>query len=100
MKQAIELTVMGLKCDNPTCNYRDDTVKFEDYPILVNKPCPDCGSNLLTQADLDTCLKMRETADLMNRLFGDQPEENQTIRFKIDMDGSGIPKSIEKVKVQ
>lgn len=46
-------SVSGIKCDNPECDFRDDTVKFEDYPQWLNRPCPMCGANLLTQADFD-----------------------------------------------
>lgn len=46
--------VGGIKCDTPHCNYKDMSVKYEDYPDYIGKPCPICGSNLLTQADYDS----------------------------------------------
>lgn len=31
MKDAIELNIKGIKCDNPECDFRDDGVQVEDY---------------------------------------------------------------------
>ncbi len=31
-----EFKISGLKCDTPHCNYRDDSVQFEDYLKHVN----------------------------------------------------------------
>lgn len=47
------MEIKGIKCDNKNCNYENDDVKFEEYPSYINKPCPVCGSNLLTQIDYD-----------------------------------------------
>jgi hypothetical protein len=61
-----EISISGIKCDN--CDYRDDTVLFVDYPKWVNKPCPKCGENLLTQKDYDDCLKLTDAVDLANSM--------------------------------
>lgn len=50
----MEMKVQGIKCDNPECDYKDMSVKYEDYHEWLNRPCPKCGWNLLTQADYDT----------------------------------------------
>ena len=39
----------GIKCDNPSCDFRDESIPVEDYKNWLNKPCPICGSNLLTK---------------------------------------------------
>ena len=44
----------AIKCDVPHCNYRNETVALDDYRDWLNKPCPVCGANLLTEADLKT----------------------------------------------
>jgi hypothetical protein len=46
----------GIKCDNVHCGYRDDSVLSKDYKDYVDKPCPKCGSNLLTQKDYKSFL--------------------------------------------
>ena len=32
------MKIGGLKCDNETCDYKDNTVKAENYKEYVNKP--------------------------------------------------------------
>ena len=46
-----QVRVAGIKCDNKACDYKDDSVRYEDYKEYVNKPCPKCGHNLLTKKD-------------------------------------------------
>jgi hypothetical protein len=54
MKENIEiLDNGGIICDNPKCDWADRTISIEDTPNYLNKPCPQCGENLLTQDDLD-----------------------------------------------
>jgi len=54
----------GIKCD--CCDFKDDSIQFEDYPEWLNKPCPKCGANLLTQADFDTTQKLARMIDNIN----------------------------------
>ena len=71
-----DLEVGGLKCDNPNCDYSDMTVPFEDYESSVNKPCPKCGENLLTQEDYDQIVQLRNAVDILNSF---SPEELEKI---------------------
>lgn len=64
----MELEISGIKCDTKHCNYRDDSVKFEDYPNWIDNPCPVCGGNLLTQKDYDRCIKMKKTIKIIHAL--------------------------------
>lgn len=41
----------GIKCDNPNCTYRNESVDIGDYSGWIDKPCPLCGANLLTKED-------------------------------------------------
>ncbi len=93
----MELIISGLKCDTPHCNYRDDSVKFEDYPKHINSKCPICQSNLLTEQEYITCLRYYKSVEIMNKLenifkwlnpmhyyrlmFGDT-REDVTVNFK------------------
>lgn len=52
----MELEITGIKCDTKHCNYRDDSVQFVDYPKWIDRPCPVCSGNLLTQKDYKSCL--------------------------------------------
>jgi len=75
MEDAISFNISGIVCDNTECDFEDYSVLFEEYPAYVNKPCPNCGENLLTQADYDSCLAMEEHAKMMNSLIGDMNPE-------------------------
>jgi hypothetical protein len=86
------MKITGIKCDNKTCDYNDDSIKKEEYLAFINKPCPKCGCNLLTQKDYDTVMlldkitnsfPMRALEKVMS-LFG-----AKTKHMEINMDGSG-----------
>jgi hypothetical protein len=53
----------GIKCDNPQCNFEDNNVTMTQYPDYLNKPCPQCGSNLLTEADFKAVIRMQELSN-------------------------------------
>ena len=60
-----EVHISGIKCDN--CNWKDMSVPFEDYEQWINKPCPKCGENLLTQKDYDECLEIMNASEIINK---------------------------------
>lgn len=60
--------ISGIKCDTPHCNYREDGVKFKDYPNWINKRCPVCGRNLLTQTEYDQCLKIYDYVEKLYKI--------------------------------
>lgn len=65
---AFQLNSRGLKCDNNGCGYVDRAVPL-DYRGLVanlNRPCPVCGSNLLTKADATTVSWMIGAVKVLN----------------------------------
>lgn len=63
------IRVSGIKCDNPKCDYKDESVTYEQYPEYINKPCPTCGENLLTQEDYDFCaMSDGMLTDLLNNI--------------------------------
>jgi len=72
-EERIKLNINGLTCDNTECDYQND-VPFEEYQDWLNKPCPKCGENLLTQEDLDTTTELIE----LTKLFNDISDEDFT----------------------
>jgi hypothetical protein len=71
MKKLIEKQDLGLiVCDNPNCNFKFDlnksTIKLEEF---INRPCPNCGQNLLTQKDYDTIKKLNAIINFINKWF-------------------------------
>lgn len=59
-------------CDHVNCSYvvpnptGDPNIQIDSF---LNKPCPYCGSNLLTQEDLDQYLKMMRAINWINKWF-------------------------------
>ena len=49
----IKMKVKGLKCDNPDCDWKDESVEYEEYEKWVGRPCPCCGQNVLTKGDFE-----------------------------------------------
>lgn len=66
----MEIVISGIKCDN--CSFRDNNVHFSEYPQWLNKPCPECGHNLLTNKDYNTCLKTLEAVKQANEFSDDE----------------------------
>ena len=96
MEQAVQLNIGGIKCDNEACDYRDDSVKVETYPEWVNKPCPKCSANLLTEADYQNVVMMLEIAKMMNSLtpeqlkaLGAEDQGDEIVEMSVEMNGTG-----------
>lgn len=91
MGPAIESVVGGLKCDAEGCDYRDDTVTLASYPEWLNKPCPLCGANLLTQKDFDEVNRLLALTAKINSLVGPVKKSGEPLgRVSVDFDGNGI----------
>ena len=59
-------------CDNITCNFKvknslEEVTKLIDY---LNKPCPLCGENLLTENDYGNHKKIIKIINFINKWFG------------------------------
>ena len=91
MSKLIRYRVKGIKCDNPKCDYRDDSVRLRDYAKWLNRPCPKCGRSLLTQADLDAVRTMGDAVGVVNA-FGAVLGLRATRRIpvRIEMNGTGF----------
>lgn len=80
----MKLAIRGIQCD--FCNYKDATVEFEDYPKWLNKPCPHCSQNLLTQEDYDLAIKLSKMYDMTS--MEDLEDSPHTV-IKYKANGSG-----------
>lgn len=73
MAELIRFGYRGIKCDNPNCGWADWSVKQEDYDNWVNRPCPVCGENLLTEECNERSKKILQgfskLNDLLNRIL-------------------------------
>ena len=62
-------------CDNPDCKYEIKHVEpkdatAEELEPYFNKPCPECGSNLLTEHDYMVFKRMMKIVNFINKWFG------------------------------
>lgn len=95
MPKAVELNIKGIKCDH--CDYQEPNVKFEDYEKWLNKPCPKCGANLLTEADLNSLKMLIQLTNAANELFpsgfdgndSKTPELDKKVKGIVEMNGTG-----------
>jgi ssDNA-binding Zn-finger/Zn-ribbon topoisomerase 1 len=92
MPKAVKLNIKGIKCDH--CNYQEPDVEFKDYDKWLNKPCPKCGENLLTKADLESLKMLVQATNAVNKLFTDGSNEDQNssqeqIKVPVEMNGTG-----------
>lgn len=95
--KAMEVQVSGIKCDAQGCDYRDDDVTVENYPEWVNKPCPECGANLLTEADMQFVELMFGVANLVNEMYPDG-DDSERVDMPIHLDGSGVPTNLDEIQ--
>lgn len=91
MKNALEIKIGGLKCDNPDCTYKDMSIDVKDYKNWVNAKCPKCGEILLTKMDYLNTKFLLGMVELANKIYPKQKynEKEETIELEIKMDGSG-----------
>lgn len=69
MKKLIEIEPMAdINCDNPGCGYTEQ-VDNSDLPNHINRPCPECGCNLLTYADCQKSIRAVAFANWINKWF-------------------------------
>lgn len=89
------LDIQGIKCDS--CPWANMKVPASDYAQWLNKPCPCCNANLLTQADFDTVQKMLKFELWINRLVGwtARFQRNKPVLEEFKMNGTG---KLQKIK--
>ena len=87
MKQAMSVEIKGIKCDG--CDYKDESVKVKEYEAWLNRPCPQCGANLLTEADYHNVKVMMEFVKLANKITPPQASSAEPIRISAEMNGTG-----------
>ena len=86
MAKAVTTYVQGIKCDNPECDYKDMSVKYEDYPKWIDKPCPCCGSNLLTKHDYEVTKFLVKMSSMLGKI--NVPDEKVDTMVHVKLDGT------------
>lgn len=96
MKDAIRMNVLGIKCDNPSCEFVDMSVEFEDYKDWLNKPCPKCGSNLLTDRDYLVVKSLFKVTNALNKIWGQREDDEEDVCVSVEMNGTDKVKFVQK----
>ncbi|MBB6622049.1 hypothetical protein H7E67_01270 [Clostridium gasigenes] len=89
MKDALEMNMGGIKCDNPNCDFNDMNVNAEDYKEWLNKPCPKCGENLLTEEDYRNTKFLLEMVKVANRIYPKRKDDEEIVTMSVAMNGDG-----------
>lgn len=84
MAKAMTTYVKGIKCDNPECDYKDTSVKYEDYPKWVDKPCPCCGSNLLTKHDYEVTKFLVKMSSVFGKINVPDEKVDTVVHVKLN----------------
>lgn len=71
----LEIQGSGLQCDNPSCDWTDKTITVETFKDWLNRPCPKCGQNLLTEEDFRNAETFRLAAEFINTLSKEDLKE-------------------------
>jgi hypothetical protein len=87
MANPVELNISGIKCD--ACDFNDMSVKVEEYSEWVNKPCPKCGANLLTEADYNNVKMLMEIAKITNSALPSNELTEERVSMEVKMNGTG-----------
>lgn len=89
MKNALEINIGGLKCDNPKCDYVDLNINDDECKKWVNVKCPKCGEILLTEADYNNTKFLLGMVDLANKIFPKRKDNEKEVTMAVEMNGSG-----------
>ena len=75
MKDRIEISGGGLKCDNISCNFKNENIKSEDFEFWIDEPCPLCGENLLTKEDYQNVRDLELAVKMTNSMGSEEVDE-------------------------
>lgn len=82
MKNKVNITYSGLQCDN--CSYSDPNIKREEFESCINKPCPECGENLLTFGDYMNLLIVENAVEEVSNINIGEKESEEMVTVKIN----------------
>ena len=83
----ITLNISGIKCDS--CDYKDSSILMKDYDTWLNKACPVCGANLLTELDYNTVKKLSSIVKFQSENLFENSIYEPILVTSLEMNGSG-----------
>jgi predicted RNA-binding Zn-ribbon protein involved in translation (DUF1610 family) len=95
MTTAIQTGTGNIFCD--ACGYEGPKVGFDALPEYLDKPCPDCGENLLTRKSYEAAIAAQAAIAMLNALIGPVPvtEKAHTFQLRTTPDGKLTAKENE-----
>ena len=72
MKNIEIVEEQGLQCDNPKCDWTDATICMKNMHEWINRPCPKCGENVLTEHDYNLAKNLDNIIEFVNTLSDEQ----------------------------
>lgn len=82
----------GLKCDH--CDWEDKDIPYAEFEGWVDKPCPKCGENVLTQEDYNQVKELVEViTKAMETVKNMSPEE----RAELEANAPKTPVNIASI---
>lgn len=88
---------VGIKCDNPACDFYDESVMADQYESYIDKPCPKCGCNLMTRECYEQSIKNLEQVEKLNlqlnHIFPEwlkkrMMKKQEGLKFGVNKDGT------------
>ncbi len=94
----IEYEDTGLKCDNPNCDWTDTTISLNELSNYINKPCPKCGENVLTEEDYNNAMALEGMINVINSMTPEELAEfNENMLKLIETGAIQPPPFFEKI---
>ncbi len=96
-----ELASCRLKCDNPKCDWKVESIPVEILQEWVNAKCPKCGESVLTLNDYINALISIDSAKSIREFSSDELKamsENKVIKELLELQiykGNGKVTNIE-----
>ena len=86
----MDFVIKRLKCDNPSCDFCNLDIPFEEYEKFVNYPCPKCGESLLTPQAYKMAVALKSMGDFITKINGGAKEgaTKYTVPLETDKDGN------------
>lgn len=86
----MEIKIEGIKCDNTECGWSDMSVKFEDYYDWLNRPCPNCSQNILTEENYIETLSLKDMELVLSSIVSSFNREFKIENAHFKYDGKGL----------
>lgn len=93
----MEFITFGLKCDNPKCDWKDESIGLDNYEEYLNTACPECGESVLTDGDMANVKIAKALVDTYNKKYPTK-EGEPLYNMKLNLHNTISIESIEKIK--